>query len=355
MRLASKLSSITPAAALLEIAATRGNTLLDPVVALIRDTRAEVEELTSRLDASLSFDSESQIDAILQLLPPILANLDSLVPLLQLNLAASGLSASTSIPGSVSLSRSLRASQALSRAAEADDGTWARVSACEGTLYILFEGHERTPGTTPASKTRYNWSWQEKFHRCEISLWRLCAPDGTITFDLRLLENYNDGRLHDEPWTKPDFATDVGQPGQLVRYSLSELRKLHLATSSALLNLEEENGDPVLLLKLANGEGKETWIAVGEYDEIESGGESEPEDSDEDEAAAKKNKKKAGKTKKQVLVKSSTPGATLSQVRFAFVRLVDSTLTSLPFLARTHTPSLGTRIHRIHTTPRRTR
>lgn len=320
-RLASMLSSITPAAGLLEVAAARGNTLLDPVVSMIRSTREEVEALTSRVEAALVVDrispgnaeEEAELDAILQLIQPLLDNLESLVPLLQLNLAASGLSVSTAMPSSASLSRTLNASRMLCKA---DDtvkklGEWQLVSTYEGTVYTLFEAHARTgpgslPGTpakTPAAtaQSKVNWTWQEKFRRADLSLFRRKAAD-SIDFELRIIQNLDDGLAHDDEEKRLELV-----------YPLPCLRKLYLATSSALLNLDEEKGDPVLLLRM-EGEGVvEAWIAVGEYDG-QDGGEDDEESSSGDENHGAKSKAK-GKGKSAPLLSSRrTPGASLSEV-----------------------------------------
>ncbi|KAI9019092.1 RanGTP-binding protein-domain-containing protein [Hyaloraphidium curvatum] len=297
-RLAVTLNSIAPAAGLLEIAAARGNTLLGPVVSMIRRTRDEVEALAARADAALAADSASregsdELDEVLDMIPPLLADLDALVPLLQLNIAASGLSISAGVPQGVSLSRTLKASRDLVAASDAPEGEWKRAARYECAMYVLFEAHARptAPSGTPGPVSK-PWTWQEKFPRCEVSLWRRWRrPSGepAIDFGVRIVEDRDDGRAHEGPHGKVGFDTDVPEPGEAMELPLSDLQKLHLATSSALLNLDEEKGDPVLLAKFdslgggANGAGKSTWVALGEYRGAEDSEDSSSGSSSDDE------------------------------------------------------------------------
>ncbi|KAJ1732897.1 Ran-specific GTPase-activating protein 30, partial [Coemansia biformis] len=314
----AKLRIVTPAIDLVDIIAARGHSTMASVLQLTYALRADilafsdklarldgmhgeqgtVDALPQKSDKSLvslfrraggAADTKSDAaaalnESIVDDLKALLAAIDDAVPLLNLALTTSGVHLGSSLPTEVSPGRLLQASALLSRSAAWFDIKSGATQGAPGRapdvlvgepftlrLYSLFAGSVRP-------KSKHDFTWKEEFARCHAGLWRV-APDvsaheaplyADYCYELRIVEDLNDGRYHDDTpaggdgavlGMQPKWVADMAQkltagsmrPGCVVRIGLRSISSLHYTSAGSLLNIEDSNS-PVLVISVDHGQ-----------------------------------------------------------------------------------------------------
>ncbi|KAJ1836352.1 Ran-specific GTPase-activating protein 30 [Coemansia sp. RSA 2711] len=310
----AKLRIITPAIDLIDIISARGHSTMSSVLQLTYSLRSDILAFSAKLakldqlldelgpaqpqksDKSLvSLFRRTQLpesksdrivalnDSIVSDLKLLLQAIEDAVPLLNLALTTSGAHLGGALPAEVSPGRLMQASALLSRAT-----TWFNMrggradclaDAMVGEpftlrLYSLFVGAVRP-------RARQDFTWKEECARCQVALWRTAtmAPDllySSIGYELRILEDQNDGRYHDEVLdgpcvgAQPRWVADMAKrlplpvwPGRQIRIRLEDIVGLHYTSAGSLLNIEDSNS-PVLVISFDDSRsGEATAVASG--------------------------------------------------------------------------------------------
>ncbi|KAJ2449731.1 Ran-specific GTPase-activating protein 30, partial [Coemansia sp. RSA 2336] len=294
----TKLRIITPAIDLIDIISARGHSTMSSVLHLTMSLRQDILAFSAKLvkldqmlnelgplkqppqknePSLVSLFRRTQTpeaqsngigvlnDSIVADLRMLLRKIDDAVPLLNLALATSGAHLGSALPTDISPSRLMQASALISRA-----GLWFDVCQpdpdCASEvmvgqpyslrLYSLFLGSVRP-------KSKQDFTWKEEFAKCQVALWRVSSRSSAdvltddICYELRILEDQNDGRYHEEnvdsqpAWIakmKSKLAVDV-RPGRSIKIQLKDIAGLHYTSAGSLLNIEESRS-PVLVLSV---------------------------------------------------------------------------------------------------------
>jgi hypothetical protein len=270
--LSTKIRIISPAIDLVEIISARGNTSLESALTLTKDIRHGIEKLGKRMEAlsnqmAKRKTSPEEIKSVIEDIKALLLKIEEAVPFINLAISTSGVNISTSIPQNVSPSRLLQASGMLSagdtaycydpfKPAQIGQTFWL-------TLYMLFAGHSHRQEHVSAK----DLTWQEVMYKCRVNLQRVPlfydeeAGDNAgdkhlraqskiqeYCYELTLVEDLNDGRVHDTANGTPEPYEDVEKAGMRVRIPVHQISKMFYTTSGKLLGIEESNS-PILLLK----------------------------------------------------------------------------------------------------------
>ncbi|KAG9238754.1 RanGTP-binding protein-domain-containing protein [Amylocarpus encephaloides] len=308
-RLDGKIRIISPAIDMIELISARGNTTLESAVTLTKALRWDIQSLGTRLEKAAAAEElarkhstrsksqaahETEIRLIILDIRALLARIEDAVPLINLAIATSGASLSTTLPNTVSPSRMMQASTLLTY------GDWEYCTnpllpvqigpTMTLSLYMLFAGHtnveDGNDGDSP-KKTKQKdprrrpeereLTWKEVIHKAQIRLMRvpLHPADPNMKFmngdgrrpsvvsdveraseyaySLKIIEDLEDSRVH-------DFEEDDIQPGPYEGVRLAGIRetlpihqisKIFYADTGKILNIGSagESNSPVLLLK----------------------------------------------------------------------------------------------------------
>jgi hypothetical protein len=131
------------------------------------------------------------------------------------------------------------------------------------TLYMLFAGHSHRQEHVSAK----DLTWQEVMYKCRVKLQRVPlfydeeAGDNAgdkglraqskiqeYCYELSLVEDLDDGRVHDMERGRPHPFEDVAQAGLRARIPVHQICKMFYTTSGKLLGIDESNS-PILLIK----------------------------------------------------------------------------------------------------------
>ncbi|KAF5648400.1 Ran-specific GTPase-activating 30 [Fusarium sp. NRRL 52700] len=254
--------------------------------------------------------SHDSLLAIITAIKGLLDRIDREIPLLQLAITASGESLSTSLPAGISPSRLLQASTLLT----VGDTQFAKDPnrpvqigpVFTLSLYMLFLGHAstQTPHTTspaadntastnghrsekPSIRTGYGFGdgerkplWQEVLHKARVRICRtrkdfyfdskrgycadllkdhdfpLPAPEsiggGEYAYHLEVIEDLDDGRLHDDDEHNIQPYDDIPRAGIRESIPVHQLSKIFYTDTGRILNIgsaTDSEQRPVLLLK----------------------------------------------------------------------------------------------------------
>ncbi|KAJ6256158.1 hypothetical protein Dda_8993 [Drechslerella dactyloides] len=275
-RLDTKIKIISPAIDLVEILAARGNTSLESAMALTKSLREDIENLGVRISSAADTEEklkstkkkgqhdQSTAKMIIAEIKDLTKRIEDAVPLISLSVTASGASLSTTMPQSVSPSRLLQASTILSVADQlyAQNPFQERQvgSAFTLTLYQLFAGHAHRTGPKVEEFT-----WQEVAYKCKVKILRVPLHYGgseahnelgaetymrgaekadEFAYELRIIEDLDDGRVHEE---KGEPFDDVPNAGRQLSVPIHQISKIFYTNSGKLLGIDAVT--PVLLLK----------------------------------------------------------------------------------------------------------
>ncbi|KAI8323352.1 Ran-binding-domain-containing protein [Martensiomyces pterosporus] len=283
----AKLRIVTPAIDLIEIISARGHSTMSSVLQLTYSLRSDIMAFSSKLERfdqlydKLGDAKPQRSDRIVVDLKDLLDKIEAAVPLLNLALTTSGVHLGGMLPAGISPGRLMQASALLSRSS-----TWLSIlseqAAHEGgqpvpdvlvgdtftlRLYSLFVGSVRP-------KSKFDFTWKEDFAKCQVGLWRVAGAaaspgpsrmDTEFRYELRIVEDLNDGRYHEEDeeaeesaaaansapaWMQNARSRSAGssiKPGRVVRLQLDSIGSLHYTSAGSLLNIEDSNS-PVLVV-----------------------------------------------------------------------------------------------------------
>lgn len=302
------------------------------------DTAATVEEAHAAGSATEEHDAE--LPLIIKDIKGLLERVDRDIPLLQLAITASGEKlASTMNPG-ISPSRMMQASALLSFADAhfvADPSRPMQVGpSFTLSLYMLFLGHSHmTPGPPAADESALTPAgsedggligapyglgegerkpiWQEVMHKARVRLCRtpadwtldpthgyrpggghgpqhrgscskestmaLPAPSDGYSYHLEIIEDLDDGRLHDGDGPKPQPYDDLPMAGIREFFPIYQISKIFYTDTGRILNIgtsDDRDNNPVLLLKRDIKANAPTKIREDWFDE--------PQEEEEDES-----------------------------------------------------------------------
>ncbi|KAJ2065102.1 Ran-specific GTPase-activating protein 30 [Coemansia sp. S146] len=256
-RFEARLRIVTPAIDLVEIIAARGHSTLEGALPLTHSLRRDILALSTSLPSATSPrksdglvslfrssntqthpETESTVVAELQAL---LEKIDDAVPFLNLALTTSGAHLGGTLPEGISPARLMQASSVLARAPAGSRVGQPFVL----RLYSLFVASVRP-------KSRHDFTWKEEFVKCRLCLWRQAQG---LAYELRILEDTNDGRYHSEEpqanvveWAA-EMGDGVGVGGKTIVIPLDRVASLYYTSAGSLLNIEDSTS-PVLVLSV---------------------------------------------------------------------------------------------------------
>ncbi|KAJ2492823.1 Ran-specific GTPase-activating protein 30 [Coemansia sp. RSA 2050] len=240
-RFEARLRIVTPAIDLVEIIAARGHSTLAGALHLTHALRRDILSLGASLPLSPRRPDSTPMEAsLVGELQALLDKIDDTVPLLNLALTTSGAHLGGSLPEGISPARLMQASSML---ASAREGSMVGAPFVL-RLYSLF-------GASVRPKSRHDFTWKEEFVKCRLCLWRL---DRCLAYELRILEDTDDGRYHAEE-ERPQAAEwasamgSIGVGGRSIVVPLERVATLYYTSAGSLLNIEDSTS-PVLVLSV---------------------------------------------------------------------------------------------------------
>lgn len=246
-KLHRKLSILTPIIDSMELLQAQGRNNLESILSICDDLRSRLKT------TSLSEPSEDDLTELIEMI-------DDLIPLVNLSLSQYLPRFDTNI---ISYSRLLHASSALVTGDAIMNYTTPSASIQIGSpfpirLYSLFEGSNRKNSISDAT-------WKEEFVKGVATIQRVATP-GSRSYQLKFVEDLDDGRFHEE-----------GEVQKINLFDVTDIVKMYYTISGKLLNIEDSSL-PVLVFKIAKKEGtsgfktdtpratmKTEWIALELY------------------------------------------------------------------------------------------
>ncbi|KAK3303294.1 RanGTP-binding protein-domain-containing protein [Chaetomium strumarium] len=268
---------------------------------------AEEDAVDGARRARMSEARHAELLLIIRHIKDLLGRIDRDIPLLQLAITASGEKMSTRMTPGISPSRMMQASALLSFADAhfvMDPSRPMQIGpSFTLSLYMLFLGHSQArPGAgardrsllTPAGSegdvpadNPYGLGegerkpiWQEVMHKSRVRLCRtpvnwvfdptqgyqpsgadgtqppgsvpLFEPSDGYAYHLEIIEDLDDGRLHDGDEFKPRPFDDVTMAGIRESIPIHQISKIFYTDTGRILNIgnnDERDNNPVLLLK----------------------------------------------------------------------------------------------------------
>ncbi|KAJ1861202.1 Ran-specific GTPase-activating protein 30 [Coemansia sp. RSA 2703] len=250
MRFETTLRVVTPAIDLIELISSRGHSTTSGVLQLTARLRKDIQQFAAALPAQpdQSAKTTEGTQATLARMRMLVDRIDAAVPLLNLALTTSGAHLGAALPDGVSPGRLMQASGVLARAPSSVAGEGALVGPVFTLrLFSLFAASVR-------AKTLSDVTWKEEYVICHAALWKM--PGDLIEYELRVVEDLDDGRYHEESEdATPSWAAEVvagrGTPGRVLRMPLGNMCSLHYTSAGALLNIEDSVA-PVVVISLAS-------------------------------------------------------------------------------------------------------
>jgi len=274
------------------LVASRGNTNLESTLRLTKDLKEEIDRFDDKIqEVSESYnaskkDSNSINNVELYMLD-LLSRIEEAIPLINLSLTTSGANLSGTLSNQVSPGRLLQASNHVNKSNEAFKGDELQIGpSFQLTLYSIFYHRGRI-----INNKLNEISWKEEFTRADVSIWRQASTLNEYQYFLKIKENFNDERYHD----------DEDEP-KLIELDISTITRLFFSASGKLLKLEDRS-TPVLVLKInksfqnfenESSEDEEKsidqdianpieWLSLGEYEQLYNSTESDSSDSEDEE------------------------------------------------------------------------
>ncbi|KFY08024.1 hypothetical protein V492_06604 [Pseudogymnoascus sp. VKM F-4246] len=313
IRLDSKIRIISPAIDMIELISARGNSSLESAVTLTKDLRWDIQSLGVRLAKAASAEEsarrgnsrskshpgqKAELRFIVQDIKRLLTRIEDAVPLINLAIATSGASLSTTLPATISPSRLLQASTFLTACDtrySLDPSHPIQVGPTFTlSVYMLFAGHSNRPHDERGLR---DMVWKEAIHKAKVKLMRGPLSDsyddgapsdsrssanadgrgggsttGTNEHDdsselqisgegkaneysyrLVIVEDLDDNRVHtyEENEAQPGPFEGVALAGLREHFPIHQISKIFYADTGKILNIgnEGEANSPVLLLK----------------------------------------------------------------------------------------------------------
>lgn len=283
-RLEGKIKIVSPAIDMIELISARGNTSLESAVSLTRDIRLSIQELGVRLSEVVEQDgtepaSRRKIELlhIISDMEDLLQKIDDAVPLINLAITTSGVTSSSTLSQTISPSRLLQASTFLTdadaRYVSMPDRAVQVGPVFTVTLYMLFAGHSMRLAKESGARDTI---WKEVMHKAQVKLTRLplsslntpskrdlahkpskgksfegTGPATEYAYQLSIVEDLDDGRVHDFDGTQPGPFDSVLLAGIREMLPVHEIAKIFYADTGKILNIQSDSDEsrPILLLK----------------------------------------------------------------------------------------------------------
>ncbi|KAJ3033568.1 hypothetical protein HDV00_006053 [Rhizophlyctis rosea] len=307
--LTHRLAVVAPAIDLCSVVAARGGSAgVEAVLQLGQKVQKKLDHLGNRISSTLQEGDvgNSVTEELVKDVQEVLEEVEGLVPLLQLTLQTSGAYMGAKMPAGIGPGRLMRASAALVKSREELEKSGRKSAIRVGEdfgikFYLLFTGSSRKSGV--------DWTWKEEFAKGVAKVERVSSTGGDeqeILYDLKIVEDLNDGRYHEETEGQP-LPADKLFPGRERTIQVTDIKRMYYAVAGSLLNIEESRS-PVLVIKVVHEreedhqddtEGGESpfressgsyapeWFALESYsveEDDDEGNVSGDSDSDDDEA-----------------------------------------------------------------------
>ncbi|CAX45620.1 RAN binding protein, putative [Candida dubliniensis CD36] len=261
-KLKTKIDIVTVTIDLIKLAAARGNTVLESSLQLINDLQTQLNEFDNNInEISLNLSGANEKESIKQVenyMNSLLYDINEAIPILNLVLATSGVNfnGKVNVHG-ISPGRLLQAANYINNPTNDTIGPDFDL-----VVYSIFYNPSRLKYIDDNVDELACINWKETFARSSVTI----NKQGDYQYQLKINEDFNDGRYHDD---------EEDKPGEMI-VDLKSIQSMFFTASGKLLRLEERSS-PVLIIKILKQNGSEEWVALGELKEGEF-----DEDSDED-------------------------------------------------------------------------
>ncbi|KAH7020955.1 RanGTP-binding protein-domain-containing protein [Microdochium trichocladiopsis] len=284
-RLARKIELLSPILESIELRYAQGETALETVIQTSQDLRREIDCLEARImlaqpenqgdrsTAKVTSNSDAgEVLAIIDDIKDLITNIDDAIPLVNLWISSLGTTPTQTTP--FSPSRLLQASMLLNIADTQhvlnSSGSTQIGPDFYVSLYMLFRGHaslrddEEPYGVGEGQRKPL---WQQVMRKARVRLYRMShhtghgtqqesrtAPETSYEYQLRIVEDLDDGLLHTSDGRTPVSASYDGviAAGMQQALPIGQVSKLLYTEVGGLLNIvpdDDQRGNPVLLLK----------------------------------------------------------------------------------------------------------
>lgn len=284
--LQNKIETVTYSIEMIQLMAVRGNSSLESVLKLADYLREDINTFSKDI-AIVTSDSMSKrlsadsLKLVERSIDDLVVKIDKLVPLLSLVLTTYGTSSVNNFQDYVSPGRLLNATTLVDKSntlfTQEKNSSEIKVGPTFSlTFYNIFYNQSQT--------SESHIIWREKYARCKFQIYRIPKEGIEYYYELRIVEDFDDGRYHDDDERKGEWKFDI-----------TLISKLFFSASGKLLKLEDKS-TPVLVFKLRK-ESKRSkavlcdddyeWVAFGDYEfppdseDSESDGEEDVDDASE--------------------------------------------------------------------------
>lgn len=271
--LQNKIETLTFSIDVIQILAARGNSNLDSVLRLTDYLKQDIEDFNSDISTTLSDNDNKKLNVdsvklIEKSIDELVSKIDNIVPLLSLVLTTYGTSSINNFHDYVSPGRLLNAVVLVDKSNQKFKSKNVEVVVgpkFSTTFYNIFYNPQ------PSGESKI--IWREKFAKSAFKVVRIPDETSEFAYDIRISEDFDDGRYHDESAETPDTKV----------FDIRQITKVFFSASGRLLKLSD-NPAPVLVLKLRKttrtGIDKKLeeefepieeldnnfeWIAIGDY------------------------------------------------------------------------------------------
>ncbi|CCH44831.1 hypothetical protein BN7_4400 [Wickerhamomyces ciferrii] len=302
-KLQTRIEIVSSAIDLIKLVASRGNTNLSSTLKLTKDLKDEIDQFDDKIQTiTESYGNKKDVNSVNNVklyMLDLLSRIEEAIPLINLSLTTSGANLSGTLSNQVSPGRLLQASNFVNKSNELfNNKEELQIGPMfQLTLYSIFYHKGRI------INNRLNEiSWKEDFTRANVSVIRLPSEINEYDYVLRIKENFNDDRYHD----------DEDEP-KLIELDISTITRLFFSASGKLLKLEDRSS-PVLVLKInkifddQDSENSQSsisdlnqieWLSLGEYEQLYNDSSDESGSDDEDNTPIKPKQQASSKDQSQ--------------------------------------------------------
>lgn len=293
-QLESKVETVTYSIEVLRLMAAKGNSNLSYVLKLADYLKEDIDNFSKDIEILTADLKKKKISSELlkiieKTIDDLVQKIENIIPILNLVLTTYGTSTVNNFQDYVSPGRLLNSTVLVNQSNEEfvkhKSGQEINVGPeFSLTFYNIYYNH------TAASNGEHQITWREKYARCKFQVVRVPNNEVEYCYKLKILEDFDDERYHEED-EKPERKS----------YDIRQISKLFFSASGRLLKLEDRSS-PVLVLKTMkttseeldsetlNGaeekphdDGGVEWIAVGDYEMGTTESDSDDDDEEEDE------------------------------------------------------------------------
>lgn len=293
-RIQIKINILTVSIDLIKLAAARGNTTLESTVLLIEELNEQFEtfdETIEQLLGDLTKNNQREtIKSVEYYMKTLLEQINDAIPIINLSLQTSGINLNGEMLKKLSPGRLIQASSYL-----LDCNQKPNVGPTfDLVLYTIFYNPDRAKYIDDKLSAI---TWKETFARCKV---KIMKTEG-FNCNLNIVEDFNDGRYHDEDEESP----------QIKNFNIDSIQGMFFTASGKLLKLDSRNS-PVLIIKLVHNDFEE-WIALGEKNigEFESDNDNDDDEEEEKEEKDEKKEKKVKKTSQNKIHQTTSSSLSL--------------------------------------------